>query len=475
MIIGMCLACISLLLSESSRGCMKTKLHPRPNRPTPDLDPDNRRSRADRRWRSIFPSKGPFFRRAGLITALLAVLVSGCATSHQKRVAYRYEPDYGVASLRFERALVAGGGGLFGGNQAVLLQNGDNFFPSILEAIQAAKSSVNIELYIFARGKMAETFAEALCAKAQQGVEIRVLVDSVGEGLGPLGQKMVDCGVKLRIYKPVRLRSISKTGDRTHRKIITVDGRIGFTGGMAIDDRWAGNARNESEWRDTVVRLEGPVVLQLQRVFLENWLYTTGEFLDGEGQFPVADTPGAMKAQAIASSRTSQLSMAKPHYYMPIQAAQDRIWIQNAYFLPDPDLKTALIAAAARGVDVRVVVPGEHTDIRAVRYSGRRNYHDLMKAGVKIYEFQPTMLHSKIMLVDDLWCSIGSINFTSRSMKSNAEANVAIYDSRFAEQVRLMMEQDMARSEQISLDQWRQRNVFERIKEVYFGLYSTLF
>ena len=414
-------------------------------------------------------------RQRCFIAALLVALLCGCATSHDKRIVYHYEPTYGVASLKFERALVAGGGGLFGGNQAVLLQNGDAFFPSILEAIRGAKASVNIELYIFAKGKIAETFVEALCAKAHEGVEVRVLVDSVGNRLGHFREQMKASGVKFRSYKPVKLRSISKTGDRTHRKIITVDGRIGFTGGLGIDDRWAGDARNLHEWRDTVVRLEGPVVLQLQRVFLENWLYTTGEFLDGEGQFPVAQLAGDMKAQAVASSRTSQLSIAKLHYYMPIQAAQDYIWIENAYFLPDVDFKAALVAAAGRGVDVRVVVPGENTDLPAVRYAGRRNYHELLKAGVKIYEFQPTMLHSKIMVVDGLWCSIGSINFTSRSMKSNAEANAVIYDTRFAEQVRVMMEGDMARCEQITLERWEERSLYQRLKESFFGLSKELF
>ena len=217
-----------------------------------------------------------------------------------------------------------------------------------------------------------------------------------------------------------------------------MDGRIGFTGGLAIDDRWAGDARNPDEWRDTVVRLEGPAVLQMQRLFLEDWLYTTGEYLDGKGQFPVAQRVGEIKAQAVGSSRTSQLSMAKLHYYMPIQAARHQVWIENAYFLPDEDFLTALVAAARRGVDVRVVVPGRHTDLKAIRYGGRRNYRRLLEAGVRIYEFQPSMLHSKVMLVDGLWCSIGSINFTSRSMKSNAEANVALYDRRFAGEVQCL-------------------------------------
>ena len=362
-----------------------------------------------------------------------------------------------------------------GGNQATLLNNGDAFFPAILEAIRASKASVNIELYIFAKRSMAESFVEALCAKARERVEVRVLVDSVGERLGKLGAQMKTAGVKFQIYKPTRLRSIAKTGDRTHRKIITVDGRIGFTGGLAIDDRWAGDARNPDEWRDTVVRLEGPVVLLLQRLFLEDWLYTTGEFLDGAAQFPVAQMAGGMKAQVIGSSRTSQLSAAKLHYFLPIQAARNHIWIENAYFLPDKDIRVALCAAARRGVDVRIVLPGKHIDLKAVRYAARHDYRKLLEAGIRIYEFQPTMIHCKVMVVDNVWSSIGSINFTSRSMKANAEGNAAIYDPAFAGQVKGVIAADLIRSELITLEQWKHRNLCQRLREAYFSLYKDLF
>jgi cardiolipin synthase len=418
----------------------------------------------------------PRVRRLTILAVLLAAFVSGCASSHGKRTVYHYTPDYGVTNALFERALVALGGGLLPGNQATLLDNGDAFFPAILEAIRDAKHSVNIELFIFARGRMAGEFIEALMAKARQGVEVRVLVDAVGERVDRADEKkMKAAGVKFVVYKPNKLRALAKVSDRTHRKIITVDGRIGFTGGLAIDDRWMGDARQPEEWRDMVVRVEGPVVLQMQRLFLENWIFSTGQFLDGEGQFPVPRQPGAVKAQAVGSSRTSQISLAKLQYYLPIQAARSRVWIENAYFLPDKDFRKALAAAARRGVDVRIVVPGKHTDARAVRYGGRGCYRELLDAGVRIYEFQPTMLHNKVMLVDDIWCSIGSINFTRRSMKSNAEANVALYDTGFAAQVRASIEADMARSEEITLEQWKKRGLGARFKECYFGFFTGLF
>jgi cardiolipin synthase len=425
--------------------------------------------------RQIWARPGVPSGTARLLALLALTFLCGCATSFGKRTVYTYEPSYGVASPQFERLLEAQTVGLPGGNQATLLNNGDGFFPAILEAIRGAKASVNIELYIFAKGKMAEQFVEALCAKAHEGVEVRVLVDSVGERLGKLGDKMKECGVNFQIYKPRKLFSIAKTGDRTHRKIITVDGRIGFTGGLAIDDRWAGDARNPDEWRDTVVRVEGPAVLLLQRVFLEDWLYTTGEVLDGPRQFPVPQEVGDVKAQAVASSRTSQLSGAKLHYYIPMQAARDHIWIENAYFLPDKDVRVALCAAARRGVDVRVVVPGEHIDIKAVRYAARGYYEEMLEAGVKIYEYQPTMIHCKVMVVDGVWSSIGSMNFTARSMKANAEANVAIYDASFANQVRAVIEADIARSEPILLEQWKKRGSGEKTKEWFYGLYKNLF
>lgn len=414
-------------------------------------------------------------RTAALLALLGLALACACATSFGKRTVYRYDPQYGVASPQFEHLLRTQAGGLSEGNRATLLNNGASFFPAILEAIRAAKSSVNIELYIFAKGKIAEEFVETLCGKARDNVEVRVLVDAVGERLGELVDTMKACGVDFQVYKPHKPFSIAKTGDRTHRKIITVDGRVGFTGGLAIDDRWAGDARNPDEWRDAVVRLEGPVVLSMQRVFLEDWIYTTGEFLDGPRQFPVAEQPGTVKAQMVASSRTSQLSAAKLHYYLPIQAAREYIWIENAYFLPDGDVIAALCAAARRGVDVRVVVPGEFIDIKAVRYASRGHYEEMLEAGVKIYEFQPTMLHNKVMVVDRVWVSIGSINFTSRSMKANAEANAAVYDPEFANLVQAAIEQDVSRSKPILLEEWRRRGQGERNKEWFWGLYKNVF
>lgn len=413
--------------------------------------------------------------RLGLVTGLLAVLgTTSCSTSHPKRLVYHYEPAYGVADAPFERVLQAQSS-LVGGNDARLLNNGEEFFPAILDAIGSARHSVNVELYIYATGRVGRQFAQALAAKAREGVAVRVLVDALGKRTGGLDRELQAAGVRFAVYKPVRLWQLSKTGDRTHRKIITVDGRIGFTGGFSVDDRWAGDARHPGEWRDVVVRVEGPVVQQLQRLFFQNWLYATGEIPDGEGEFAEVPPAGNLRAQAVGSTRGADVSLAKLHYYLPIQAARERIWIENAYFLPDRDFRRGLVAAARRGVDVRLVLPGRHTDIRLTRYAARSDYDELLRGGVRIFEYQPTMLHTKLMVVDGAWTSIGSINFTARSMRANAEANLAIYDRDFARQAEQVIEQDLARCREITAEEWRARGLCDRLRESYASLYKSLF
>ncbi|HEV8118256.1 MAG TPA: phospholipase D-like domain-containing protein, partial [Thermoanaerobaculia bacterium] len=260
--------------------------------------------------------------------------------------------------------------------------------------------------------------------------------------------------------------------NRTHRRILTVDGHIGFCGGFAVDDRWQGNARNPSEWRDTNIRVEGPVVAQLQHVFLEDWVHTTGEVLHGPGQFPPIEPGGDILAQAVSSSRSDQSSMAKLQYYMGIQAARKTIWIENAYFVPDRQIRQGLVAAAARGVDVRVIVPGKYIDSPNVRLASRFHYGELLDGGVRIYEYLPTMMHNKVMVVDGIWTSIGSINFVNRSMTKNGEANVSVYDRGFAAEVETMIEEDLTNCERFTKEKWNKRGLLARFGEVFFWLFS---
>lgn len=419
-------------------------------------------------------SKHPFSSPARLLLLLLAVLpLTSCSyLFSDKRTSYRYKPDYGVDSPEFRRSLDVLGTEMVPHNRAVLLQNGDQFFPAMLAAIRSARESVNMEMFIFNSGEVAQEFARAMAEKAREGVAVRLLLDDWGSHPGDLEELMDRAGVKVRRYKPLRIYSIYKLGNRTHRKILTVDGRIGFTGGVGIDDRWKGNARNPNEWRETMIQVEGPVVSQLQAIFMEDWVHTTGEVLHGGEQFPSIPPAGDVLAQAIAASRADPSSMAKLLYYMAIQGARKRIWIESAYFVPDGQIRRGLVAAVARGVDVRVLLPGRHIDIPIVRMASRFHYGELLDGGVQMYEYVPTMMHNKVMVVDGIWTTIGSINFVNRSMKKNAEANVAIYDRAFAGIVEEMIAADLEKSELITKGKWKSRGLLARLGETVFWLFS---
>jgi len=408
-----------------------------------------------------------------LLALALPLASAGCSyIFSEKQTVYRYEPSYPVESPEFLRSLDALGTEMVAGNRAALLENGDGIFPSMLEAIAGAKTSINLEEYLFDHGEIATRFASALAERARAGVAVRVLVDGFGQDLGPLEPMMSAAGVQIRIFKPLRLYSIDRVGNRTHRRILTVDGSIGFCGGVGIDDRWKGNARNEAEWRDTMIRVEGPVVEQLQHVFAQDWVHTTGEVLHGDPQFPEIPRSGDVLAQIVAASRADSISMSKLLLYMAIQAARRSIWIESAYFVPERQIREGLAAAARRGVDVRIVVPGKHIDQFNVRLASRYHYGELLDAGVSIYEYRPTMMHNKVMVVDGIWSTVGSINFVNRSMKKNAEVNVAVYDRPFAAIMESMVRADIAQCDVLTKTEWKKRGFFARVGETFFWLFS---
>ncbi|HTR03375.1 MAG TPA: phospholipase D-like domain-containing protein [Thermoanaerobaculia bacterium] len=399
--------------------------------------------------------------------------LGGCSyIFSEKRTVYQYDPAYGVESPEFVRSLDGLGTEMVPGNTAELLQNGDGIFPAMLAAVASAKESINLEIYIFDHGTIATGFAQALAERARAGVEVRLLVDAWGSSLGPLAPMLEAAGARVRIYKPLKIYSIDRVGNRTHRRILTVDGRIGFCGGVGIDDRWKGDARDPSEWRDTMIEIEGPVVAQLQHVFAQDWVHTTGEVLNGNRQFPAIAPAGPMLAQAIAAARADSISMSKLVLYMAIQAARRSIWIENAYFVPDRQIREGLAAAARRGVDVKVIVPGSHTDSPNVRFAAHYHFGVLLEAGVGIYEYRPTMMHNKVMVVDGIWSTIGSINFVNRSMTKNAEVNIAVYDRAFAAEVGKMMLADLGRCDVLTEAAWKKRGPFERLGELFFFLFA---
>lgn len=422
--------------------------------------------------------------RRGLLVsvaaAAAALLSSGCTVtrtviSSEKREIYHFKPDFGVADPQFRRSLDNLNSRVVGGNTAKILKNGDEIFPAMTGDIRAAKTTVNLESYIFQPDEAGKQFAAAMIDAAHRGVEVRLLIDAYGSKLGDLEEPLKQAGVKVRIYRPIRLISIYKIGKRTHRKILVVDGRIAYTGGLGIDKRWLGNARNTNEWRDNQVRVEGPVAAQMQAIFAEDWTYTTGEILAGDSFYPKIDPVGDVEVEAIKATRDDASSLPKMMYYMAIQAAQKSILIQNAYFLPDKQTRNALIRAKERGVDVRVMVPGTHIDLPMVRLASRLHYGPLLEAGIKIYEYQPTMMHNKTFIVDGIFSTIGSINFDQRSMGKNAEESLAFYDRGFAADLTAMFEDDWKKCRQVTRQRWEHRGLAARISEMIFWIWEPYY
>ncbi len=279
-------------------------------------------------------------------------------------------------------------------------------------------------------------------------------------------------GISVEWYHPLRWYTLSRVNHRTHRKLLVVDGEIGFSGGIGIADNWLGDADSKDHWRETVVRVEGPVVTQMQFAFMDNWIKSRGELLTGLDYFPKLGPRGTCLTQVLKSSPSEGVSAVKLMFIVSIVSAQKSIYISSAYFVPDKDTIRALEGAVRRGVDVRVIVPGEFTDVPIVRQAGRLFYAQLLRRGIRIFEYQPTMMHAKTMVVDGIWTSIGSSNFDDRSFRLNDEVNVNIYDESVAVQMEQMFFQDLARSEEITRGRWLKRPWMDRLKERVAGWFK---
>ena len=393
----------------------------------------------------------------------------------EKRDVYKFDHPFTADSAAFRRSTEALGSPMLEGNEARLLENGDQIFPAMIKDIREAKKSVNLESYIFQPDEAGQQFADAMMDAARRGVRVRLLIDAWGGKLKELAKTLEAAGVKVRKYRPLRLFSIYKVGNRTHRKILLVDGRIAYTGGLGIDKRWLGNARNQNEWRDTQVRVEGPVAAQMQAIFAEDWTYTTGEILAGDDFYPEIPKVGSTRAQAIRASRADSSSLSKMLYFVAIQSAQKSLHIANAYFLPDKQVRDALVQAVQRGVDVQVMVPGSHIDMPMVRFASWGHYGELLRGGVRIFEYTPTMLHNKTIVVDGIYSTIGSINFDSRSMNRNAEEAFAFFDRDFARKMEEMFERDKKKCREITFQEWDHRGLHRRMTETIFWIWEPYY
>ncbi|HET9801503.1 MAG TPA: phospholipase D-like domain-containing protein [Chthoniobacterales bacterium] len=382
---------------------------------------------------------------------VLAILCSGCAMKFGKQPREEVTPLYSAASPQFRQSA----GSLLGpnfvaGNNVTTLINGNQIFPAMLSAIRSAKRSINLETYIYWDGDVGKEFTAALADRARAGVHVNLVIDAQGSRKIGIQNKtqLHDAGVQIVNYHSGFWLDPRRYNNRTHRKLLIVDGKVAFIGGAGIADLWAGNADSTKHWRDNHYKVTGPVVAQLQGSFMSNWLKTRGKVLHGNDYFPPLASTGPMQAQAIRSgAHYENLDLM---YLLGIASAQRTLRIENAYFLPDDLVRKELVDAAKRGVKIEILVPGKKIDQKLVRAASKRHWPELLEAGIKIYEYEPTMVHVKLMIVDDTFVSVGSGNFDNRSIRLNDEANLDVLDRQFAAEQTRFFEMDKRRSHQVS-------------------------
>lgn len=360
------------------------------------------------------------------------------------------------------------GGPLRTGGSAQLLNNGKEFFPSMLEAFRGARKSINFSTYIWEKGQVSDQMLAAFVERARAGVQVRVLLDGMGGMKAPSMDELKAAGGKVVVFRPARFGKFTTFHKRNHRRAIVIDGTVAFTGGAAVDDQWLGNAENKEQWRDTMVRVTGPLALTLQSAFADVWAAASGEILEGPRFFPAESggTAGSgMVHTGVASTPTSDLHPLRVFIAQSFLSAQRRLYITTPYFVLDEEMRNVVAQRARTGVDVRILLPDEHTDAKLIRLTSHYYFEDLLVAGVKIYEYQPTMLHSKCIVVDGKWSVVGSANMDVRSIELNVENVLGILDEGFGATMEATFRDDLKRSQEIRLEEWRRRGTWAKVKE----------
>ena len=399
--------------------------------------------------------------------ALLAIVIANL-WPESDLVEHRVEPLYAVDDPQFLRAVgTLLGPSLTEGNSVVELTNGDEVFPAMLEAIRSAKQSITFETYIYWEGAIGRAFAAALSERARAGVPVHIILDWAGSQ--KMDEESLDtlraAGADVVMYRRPKWHNVGELNERTHRKLLVVDGRIGFTGGFGIADKWLGDAKTPDHWRDSQFRVEGPVVAQMQAAFMDNWLRVRADLLHGEAYFPPLFRRGQHQAQMFVSSPDEGNGRMRLLYLLSIASARESVRIATSYFVPDKLTTEALVSARRRGVDVEIIVPGPHIDMEIVRRASRALWGPLLAAGVRLYEYQPTMYHAKFMVVDGVWVTVGSTNIDYRSFQYNDEANLNVHDQNFAGEVERVFTSDRSKSRRVTLAGWQNRPWTEKIKE----------
>lgn len=402
---------------------------------------------------------------AGLMLIALYISKRG---PDEKEIGYLIEPLHETGSPQFMRAM----GSLLGppvleGNRITELQNGEEIFPAMLDAISKAQRTISFETFIYWSGEVGDKFSKALIERAEAGVKVHVLLDWVGCGKMDKDslEAMKNAGVEVEYYRPLRWYNLSRLNNRTHRKLLVVDGKVGFTGGVGIADKWLGHAQDPEHWRDSHYRIEGPAVAQMQSAFLDNWIKTRSKVLHGDDYFPALEKIGGSRAQVFRSSSREGSESVRLMYLLSIASARKTLRIASSYFIPDDLTIKSLIKAKKRGVQVEIIVPGTKIDVEMSRKASRSLWGKLLEADIHIYEYQPTMFHCKVFIADDRWVSVGSTNFDNRSFRLNDEANLNILDEDFAKRQAAIFENDKTKSKRITLEEWKRRPWKERIPE----------
>ena len=411
-----------------------------------------------------------------VIFTVISMLIITNFITGEKKIERQLDNQYSIHDPQFARSVSALLGPAFiDGNEVKVLINGDKIFPEMLNAIHSAKQTITFETFIYWADSIGEEFANALIERAKAGVKVHVLLDWLGSV--KMEQKQLDrmqaAGVEIERYHKPHWSHLTRLNNRTHRKLLIIDGELGFTGGVGIADQWRGNAQNPNEWRDTHFQVRGPVVGQMQAVFMDNWIKSRGKVLHDKQYFPALKKAGNMSAQMFSSSPSGGGDSMLLMYLMAITAAQESIYLSSAYFVPDELLTKALIGAAKRGVKIRIITPGEHIDTDLVRRASRAGWGEMLKAKIEIAEYSPTMYHCKVLIVDQLMVSVGSTNFDNRSFRLNDEANLNILDKDFAREQTEIFASDWSNSAQITYQQWLARPFQEKVLEKASSLFNS--
>ncbi len=362
-------------------------------------------------------------------------------------------------------------------NRIDLLPNGDGVYPRLWEALESAQDLITWHVFWFKPGRLADRLADVLVDRARAGVTVLFLYDYVGSMGIPeeYYQRLREAGVEVQAFRKPHWKRLYKFQQRMHVRAVVIDGRVGFTGGFAIADEWDGDGRHPDQWRDTSVRVEGPIVRQLQTAFASNWAEACGELIVGKRVFPPdGDPPGNTTAGLLFDAPSLGSTNAERFFILSIGGATERLYITNPYFVPNQHFRTALIEAVRRGVDVRVLTPGTNNDRMSTYHAGRAAYEELIEGGVRIYHYRPTMVHAKTLVADGVWSAVGTINFDNRSMVLNDEVAVVMHDRSCGEALEALFLEDLEYADEVSLEEVRGRGLLDRVRERFYLFFAPL-